>query len=85
MEAIVQHSSHDEQDRLVREYCKEVEALIALARSRTDATRIKDAHCHKFRQECKSKLIVNAAAKYLEQAIERKWGADGTDRAHDNH
>lgn len=74
MEARVHHESNDEQAHLVREYCKEAEALIALARSRDDAARIKDGQCQRFSRECKSKLIVNAAAKYLDQLIERKWG-----------
>jgi hypothetical protein len=75
METTVQHSSHDEQNQIVREYCKEAEALLTLARSRQDATRIMEAQCWRFRQECKSTLIVNAAAQYMEQTIERKWGS----------
>lgn len=85
METIVQHLSHNEQDQLVREYCKEAEALITLARSRDDATRIKEGQCQRFRQECNSTLIVNAAAEYLEQIIEQKWGMDGTDRTNNDH
>jgi hypothetical protein len=84
METAVQHFSHDEQDQLVREYCREAEALITLARSRDDATRIKEGQCQRFRQECNSTLVVNAAAEYLEQIIERKWGINRTDRTCDD-
>ena len=85
METIVQHLSHNEQDQLVREYCKEAEAMIILARSRNDATIIKEGQCQKFSQECMSGLIVNAAAEYLEQIIDRKWGMNGTDRTNNDH
>ena len=65
METMVQHPAHDEQDELVREFYREAEGLITMARSRIDAVRIKQQWCQRFQTECKSPLIINAAATYL--------------------
>ena len=77
MEAIVRHPSYDEQDELVRGYCREAEGLIALARSHTEALCVKDEWCTRFHNECKSALVFNAAEKYLDQIIEHQWNSEG--------
>jgi hypothetical protein len=69
----VKHPTDGVQDELVRGYCKEAEGLILLAGSHADALRIKEKWCHRFQQECKSMLIINAAAAYLDQIIARQW------------
>ena len=87
MEAVVRYPSFDEQDELVRGYCNEAEALIATARSRTEALRIKDEWCMRFKNECKSTLVVNAAGNYLDQIIEHQWrsGENTYDRQDHSH
>lgn len=73
MEASVKHPTDGVQDELVRDYCKEATDLIVLASSYVDAVRIKEKWCHRFKQECQSTLIINAASAYLDQIIARQW------------
>lgn len=85
MEKVVHHPVFDEQDALVRGYCKEAEGLITLARSRADALRVKDEWCTRFKNECKSSLVYNAAGKYLDQIISHQWNSEGLVHDRQNH
>jgi hypothetical protein len=80
METMVQHPPHDEQDELVREFCREAEGLITMVRSRIDAERIKQQWCQRFQAECKSSLVINAAATYLDQIISHWWESQDNGR-----
>jgi hypothetical protein len=64
---------HTSQLELVREYCSEAGERILMARSRADATDIKEQLCDRFRQECESDLIINATSAYLDEIIIRHW------------
>lgn len=74
MDEVVKHPEHTPQQELVRGYCREAEALITIAPSRSDAIRIKDEWCTRFRKECESELLVNAASAYLDTMIASQWG-----------
>lgn len=73
MEAMVKHPEDSVQHELVREYCGEAEGRIMGAASYADAITIKEEWCKRFRNECKSALIVSATSAYLDGIIMRKW------------
>ena len=79
MESVVSHGVSGEQDRLVRNICKSAQDLISVARSYEDAVKIKEEQCRRFRQECQSMLIVNAATSYLDEVITRQWSSQRRD------
>ncbi len=70
---MVQHPTDTAQHKLMREYCSEAEGRITIATSRAEAMRIKEEWCNRFRQECESKLLVNATSAYLDEIITHMW------------
>lgn len=82
MESNAKQSPFEVQDGLVREYCRKAETLIAVASSQTEAIRIKEEQCQKFQTECKSTLVANAVAAYLDQVITQQYGTNRTNDAH---
>ncbi len=58
---------------IVQKYCREAEERIMTATSSTDAMRIKEEWCTRFRKECESDLLFNATSAYLDGLIAVKW------------
>ena len=73
MEEMVQHPTDTVQHELVREYCREAEGRITIARSRADTVRIKEEWCNRFQRQCESELLINATSRYLDEIIARQW------------
>jgi hypothetical protein len=85
MDAVVKHPTNSPQHELVQGYCREAEGLIMIARSRSDAIRIKDEWCTKFKQKCESELLINATSAYLDEIIARQWGEHAANQPNDHN
>ncbi len=81
MESVAQFLSSEGQNDLIREYCREAEALIREAGSLSEARKIKKEQCGRFEQNCSSVLVANAVEKYLDDVISSRWEIHGTHRS----
>lgn len=71
---------NDEQEELLRRYCREAEEKIAGAKDAATAVRLKEEVCREFKRECASDLVINATRAYLDLIIAERWGTGkGTD------
>ena len=73
MENLAKHPTYDPQETLFERFCGEAETLIASAKSKEEAVRIKDELCAKFEKECGSNLVITATRTFVDQIIERNW------------
>ena len=65
--------SHQQQEKLLQEYCSNLDNKILTAASKNEAIKIVEELCGRFRHYCSSEILLRQMDKYVHQLIEKHW------------